>query len=203
LQTTQAELELALGMKRPTIVFLRNRQHIGTYGLESLPTGLKVVDDASALRDALLAEIAPFAISRPTFKKLRENYTTDPNNIHKCSMSFPNTCAIRMSEALGKISNEFLEKFAQSGLNLCPHNYMRGAQDLASVLRKADVLGVYDGGFSQPGSAPSEISGKKGIVAYMRIPGYDGQGHIDLWDGSAPVGDSYWSAETVWFWKLT
>jgi len=37
----------------------------------------------------------------------------------------------------------------------------------------------------------------------MNIPGFDGQGHIDLWDKNYPVGDSYWDAKTIWMWTLT
>ena len=37
----------------------------------------------------------------------------------------------------------------------------------------------------------------------MKIPGFTGQGHIDLWNDNIPVGDSYWDAETIWMWVLT
>ncbi len=52
------------------------------------------------------------------------------------------------------------------------------------------------------GNVPQKAKGKKGIVCYMNIPGYSGQGHIDLWDGNAPVGTDYWDAKTIWFWEL-
>jgi len=36
----------------------------------------------------------------------------------------------------------------------------------------------------------------------MKIPGFGGQGHIDLWDNNAAVGDAYWDAQTIWMWTL-
>jgi hypothetical protein len=138
------------------------------------------------------------------FAKLKSNYSTSPTSIHKCTMHFPNTCAIRMSEALIKTDNSLMDVFKVAGINKCLHSYVRGAQDLASVLAKPSALGPrtkgWNGNFD--GVAPSSIKGKKGIVCYMKIPGYSGQGHIDLWDNTGPVGDDYWDAETIWFWEL-
>lgn len=141
-------------------------------------------------------------MQKPSFKALLSNYTTNSRNIHKCSMAFPNTCAIRMSEALVKTENNFLEIFKNSGPNKCPHSYLRGAQDLASVLAKAIALGPRTSGWVGSGVTPANIIGKQGIVCYMNIPTFAGQGHIDLWNKLAPVGSEYWSAETIWFWEL-
>jgi hypothetical protein len=41
-------------------------------------------------------------ISRPAFASVDGAYTTDSTKIHICNLHFPNTCAIRMSEALAK-----------------------------------------------------------------------------------------------------
>ena len=142
---------------------------------------------------------------RPTFEKLKSNYKT--SGTHHCSMSFPNTCAIRMSEALAgadpaKVSGDkgFIEEFKKSGKNVCPHKYVRGAQNLASILFA--VWGPRDLGWESPGAAPAGILGKRGVVCYMNIPSFGGQGHIDLWDGRAPVGSAYWAASPIWFWAL-
>lgn len=70
-------------------------------------------------------------------------------------------------------------------------------------VRRADVFGVQNAGFPKPGQAPAAIKGVQGIVAYMNIPGYDGQDHNDLCDGNNPVEDAYWNANPIWFWKLT
>jgi len=49
------------------------------------------------------------------FSTLKSNYSTDPTNIHICTMHFPNTCAIRMSEALVKSDSTFLNVFKSAG----------------------------------------------------------------------------------------
>lgn len=143
-------------------------------------------------------------MNKPQFSSLKLNYRTQSTQIHSCSMSFPNTCAIRMSEALARTNKSFLDAFKNSGKNLCPHGYMRGAQDIASVLAKSSVFGNRDYGWSSQrnGKAPNKAIGKQGIICYMNIPGFSGQGHIDLWDNKVPVGDSYWDAGTIWMWTL-
>ena len=121
---------------------------------------------------------------KPLFKNLKENYETDSTQIHTCSMHFPNTCAIRMSEALVKTAPDLLEVFKKSNKNKCPHGYLRGAQDLASVLAQPYVLGSRSLGWEaqKNDEPPKNVIGIKGIICYMNIPGFDGQGHIDLWD---------------------
>lgn len=138
------------------------------------------------------------------FKTLKENYSTSPTSIHDCTMHFPNTCAIRMSEALIKTSDKMLEHFQASGVNKCPHGKIRGAQDLASVLKRPEVLGVRTRGWHGTANAsiPREAKGKTGIICFMNIPGFSGQGHIDLWDKEFPVGSDYWDAETIWLWEV-
>jgi hypothetical protein len=109
-----------------------------------------------------------------------------------------------MSEALVATNKEFLNAFKKSGKNVCPHGYIRGAQDLAAVLSSPGVFGARSYGWSaQPsGVAPTKVAGIKGIVCYMNIPGFSGQGHIDLWDGNDAVGSAYWDAKTIWMWSL-
>jgi hypothetical protein len=109
-----------------------------------------------------------------------------------------------MSEALVKTDKGFVDLFKKSGRNVCPHGYIRGAQDLAAALAGPHGWGRRDLGWSsQPnGTPPTTAHGVKGLVCYMNIPTYHGQGHIDLWDGKGPVGDEYWDAETIWLWKL-
>jgi len=120
-------------------------------------------------------------------------------------MSFPNTCAIRMSEALVKTNSAFLQVFKISGKNICPHGYVRGAQDLGAILQSGAGFGMRNFGWTGTADEkhPSAASGKKGLVCYMNIPGFGGQGHIDLWDGSAAVGSAYWRASTIWMWSLS
>jgi len=142
-------------------------------------------------------------IEKPVFSVLRLNY--QGRAAHTCRMYFPNTCAIRMSEALVRTNPKFLTAFKNSGKNVCPHGYIRGAQDLAAVLNSPGVFGTRTHGWNaQPnGTAPASAQGVKGIICYMDIPGFSGQGHIDLWDGNAPVGDEYWDSKTIWMWSLS
>lgn len=200
---TEAELRLAVALGKPVISVVGASSTIGNITLDAL--NLLTTPAASAEELAELAGpiLSAFLITRPRFDALRGNYSTQPSSIHNCSMSFPNTCAIRMSEALVAQDTAFLDRFDASGLTLCPHRYMRGAQDLAAVLRRGDVFGNFNQGFSRPGTAPASMNGRKGIICYMNIPQYpDAQGHIDLWDGSGPVGDEYWNADPIWFWHL-
>ncbi len=142
---------------------------------------------------------------RPSFYNLKSNYKKRSREIHTCSMHFPNTCAIRMSEALVRSNKRFLEVFKRSIKNKCPHGYIRGAQDLGAILAKPSVFGARDFGWNAQenrSTPPDDAIGKKGIVCYMKIPDFSGQGHIDLWDETKPVGQEYWDAETIWMWTL-
>jgi len=142
-------------------------------------------------------------MSRPAFASLKLQYPTGA--VHDCTMLFPNTCAIRMSEALAGVDAGWIDVFRKSGLNTCTHGYMRGAQDLASVLRRS--WGSHDKGFTAQAtrdSVPESMETVRGVVCFMEIPTFSGQGHIDLWrDGAiATDGKQYWDAETIWFWEL-
>jgi hypothetical protein len=199
---TQAEFEIAAGLGKPVIAFVGRGDRVGSYGFDELGPHAEIVADDDALCEALREKLLPFSLPKPTFTTLRGVYKTNPTDIHACTMQFPNTCAIRMSEALARVVTGIKDKFKTGGVNLCPHDYVRGAEDLAGVLRKADVFGVYNYGFSAPGSPPTSVNGKTGLVAYINVPGFPGQGHIDLWDGTAPAGEAYWNADPIWFWKL-
>jgi Type VI secretion system (T6SS), amidase effector protein 4 len=143
-------------------------------------------------------------MAKPAFSTLRSNYRVYSTQIHACTMSFPNTCAIRMSEALARCDPAFTQVFRSSGKNVCPHGYVRGAQDLGAVLQSSAGFGSRQFGWngSASGTPPAAALGKKGLVCYMTIPGFGGQGHIDLWDGSEAVGSAYWNAATIWMWTL-
>jgi hypothetical protein len=40
------------------------------------------------------------------------------------------------------------------------------------------------------------------VLSFIKIPGYDGQGHMDVWNKKDPVGHAYWDSAKVFFWKL-
>lgn len=136
--------------------------------------------------------------AKPSFNRIWSAYSKAN---HNCSMALHHQCAVRMSRALidaGWPSNTF--KSAQYTGKVCPHGYARGAQDLAAYLRR--VWGNRDVGWSKPGSVPANASGVKGLICFMNIPGFGGQGHIDLWDGSETKTGAYWGSDTIWLWKL-
>lgn len=147
--------------------------------------------------------IEAFAKPRPTYAALATGYSC--SGTHSCSMTFPNTCAIRLSEALVASNPGWLAVFRASGKNVCPHGYVRGAQDLASILASSVGFGIYDFGIDDPGGVvPAQIRSKQGIVIYMDIPTFpDGQGHIGLWNKeTGQCSEAYWNAKRVWFWGL-
>lgn len=200
---TQAEVQIALALGRPVIALLAEGEAIGSWSSSGLPAGVKLARSGEELESFASPLLQDSRVARPTFESLRRVYKVDAGSVHNCTMTFPNTCAIRMSEALAQVVPGILDKFKVSGFNLCKHNFIRGAQDLAAVLRRGDVFGVYDRGFEAPGSAPAQMMGEVGIACYMNIPSYpDGQGHIDLWDRTGPVGSAYWTGNPIWFWRL-
>jgi len=104
-----------------------------------------------------------------------------------------------MSKALTKADVMLKNSFKAASAHKTPSGAIRGAQDLAAILRRA--WGTPDQSWS--GTIGNPIG--NGVICYMNIPSYsDGQGHIGLWkNGSAYANDSYWSANPVWFWRLS
>jgi len=137
-------------------------------------------------------------LHRPSFATMWANY---PADIHGCSMHFPNTCAIRVSESLIKSGwdKDAFKNPLYPG-KICPHGYGRGAQDVAAFLAK--VWGRRDQGWGSQSGTPSKATSVKGVICFMNLPGFGGQGHIDLWDGSTTKRGAYWDAETTWLWIL-
>ena len=119
-----------------------------------------------------------------------------------------------MSDGLRQVSpkfeNAFKELASRLKLNLCKHGLVRGAQDLARIL--VQIYGTWNLGWVSQGryDLPYELKGnnRSGIICYMNIPNFNGQGHIDLWDGFAQdlvgnTGRKYWNSETIWIWTFT
>ncbi len=164
---------------------------------------------------------------RPTFDAAVLNYETDPESVHDCpfihrkSPINVNTCAIRMSEALviadeliasreaiaaltskpGSGKTLLLGKLGYRG-SLCPHGLARGARDLADYLRQQWGAPDLSWATLKDATPPDEVLGQTGVVAFIALPGFSGQGHIDLWNDTAAVGHDYWNAQKIFFWKL-
>ena len=165
---------------------------------------------------------------KPPFEDVLKAYRTDPETVHTCAILNPtpgpdgiNTCAARMSEALclanklvgdrvavtqNRVKNDVYPLLGGYGYrvygNLCSHGIARGARDLGEFLVRAwgAPKEWVKKELSEP---PPEIIGKRGVVCFIKIPGYGGQGHIDLFNENGCVGSGYWNSERVWFLEMT
>ena len=164
---------------------------------------------------------------KPSFDALALNYDTRPESVHDCPFIYRknpvsiNTCAVRMAEALaianglapsreaitaltaktGNGKRLLLGKFGYAA-NLCPHGVARGAGDLADFLRQQWGAPSLSWSARKEITPPEEVMGQTGLVAFIKLPTYAGQGHIDLWNETGPVGHAHWDALKVYFWKL-
>jgi len=114
---------------------------------------------------------------------------------------FKNTCAVRMNLALFKSGI-----FVQGGFEI-KKGIFKGkkvetnAYELAKRLKEEWGTPVTFSGNHLP-----EITGRKGLILFMNIPGYSGSGHIDLIDASSGEEcgtECYFNAGEKWFWPLT
>jgi hypothetical protein len=165
---------------------------------------------------------------KPSFDALVLNYDIHPESVHDCPYIHRkapiniNTCAIRMGEALviaggliasrediaaltdkaGTGKTKLMGKFGYRA-NLCPHGIARGAGDLADFIRQqwgAPTLSWV--GPRDPPTPPDEVMGQTGILAFIKLPDFGGQGHIDVWNDTSAVGHDYWNAGQIHFWRL-
>jgi hypothetical protein len=134
---------------------------------------------------------------RPKHDDVNKHYTMDEHDCPEISSS-RHQCAVRLSRAL--IGAGFAIDAAEYDDKLCPHGYARGAQDLGKYLKKK--WGTRDLGFEAPGTMPQQIKSKKGVILFINVPGFSGQGHIDLWDGKNTRSGAYWNSPEIWFWEL-
>lgn len=118
---------------------------------------------------------------------------------------YANTCALRISLA-----------FLGAGHSITPksHNILKGVHKgkgvqvsmrrLADTLARPNYLGSYEA--FTPQTAQRGIGARKGIVAFNKIPGFSGGGHIDLVLGAIDAtlcgSGCYYRSETIWFWPL-
>jgi hypothetical protein len=165
---------------------------------------------------------------KPSFAALLASYSTDPESVHDCPFLYKknpvsvNTCALRMGEALVISTGLIASREAITALtrgsgngrsfllgpygyaaNLCPHGISRGPRDLGDFLRGqwGSPERSWDAQ-AAPDTAPDDAMGLTGVVVFVGIPGYAGQGHVDLWNCDAPVGHAYWNVKKSFLWKL-
>ncbi len=135
-------------------------------------------------------------MARPTYTLITQHYSASAHNCPGLG-SPQHQCALKLSRTL-IASGIALNPYAA---NKCPHGLARGAQDLAAFLQTQ--WGPRDQGFSNPGLRPASLAGKHGIIVFCNIPDFEGQGHIDVFDGNVGLEGTYWDADPIWFWELT
>jgi hypothetical protein len=166
---------------------------------------------------------------KPSFESLLRHYQTDPETVHTCAILNPtaqddgiNTCAGRLSEALVLANGLAPDRAAiqrnrrKDGAfpllgpygfttfgNLCNHGIARGARDLGDFLTHHWGRPTHAFTARDDGSAPAELDKKTGVLCFVKIPGFSGQGHVDVWNQTRAVGSGYWNSQKIWFWSLT
>lgn len=166
---------------------------------------------------------------KPSFSDLLANYSTDRESVHDCPFMYRkhpiniNTCALRMAEALilanglaesreaiAKLTPRFsngkgflMGKYGYLA-NLCPHGVARGAGDLGNFLRQqwGPPTLCFTTPQDEPLIAPEEMSGRRGLLVFYKLPNYVGQGHTDVWNETDAVGAAHWDAQRSLFWAL-
>lgn len=141
-------------------------------------------------------------MSKPSFINLWVLY---PGEDHPCDGPWDNQCAIRMSVALNAEGHIRVDKGTYSEPK-CNHGHARGAQSLATWLRKYH-LGrpkIYTNG----ANAKSANISKTGIIFFKDCFSRDGitrtGDHIDLWLFGQTKGfrDPHNRSAQVWFWEI-
>jgi len=172
--------------------------------------------------------IACVQFSKPSFDALLASYDTDPESVHACPFIHTrdpvnvNTCAIRLGEALVLAAGLVADRDAIAALTrgsgdgrafllgrygyralLCPHGISRGAHDVADFLRAQwGEPSVRWDAQEEGQTAPDDAKGRKGVIAFVGIPSFGGQGHIDLWNDDGPEGHQYWNSREILLWEL-
>lgn len=169
---------------------------------------------ASLILWVLLSAFSP-AVLAIDYASVVKGYKTDeaPDGFLEFSakqgVTHPNTCAVRLAYALFLGDKEFFRDVtAKSGIEW--HGLPVRADDLAIILNtKLGKAVRYDSPDKSKGLAPTEIAGKKGILFFDKLEGWDGgTGHISLWDGNRvlDVGDGgagyFRRGERLYFWPL-
>lgn len=127
----------------------------------------------------------------------------DMEQLKKQNPGYANTCAVRLSLALLKSGMTFngrlkIKDGPHKGKMIEP-----GAKLLADQLARPQALGKPE--LIDPKDAMARLKGKKGVILFWKITGYDG-GHIDLIEPAQTTqvchSACYFSSKEIWFWPL-
>jgi hypothetical protein len=160
---------------------------------------------------------------KPKYATLKANYYSsnelNPNYVDKKQLyaeigydidvlirqnsGYHNTCAARVSLALIKSGVYFSGRLKIKAGGHVGRAIEPGAKLLADQLSMTTVFGRPQ--IFKPVDAVTKLQGKKGVVFFWKITGYDG-GHIDLIEpiDAVQVCNSacYFSCKEIWFWSL-
>ncbi|WP_338847165.1 T6SS effector amidase Tae4 family protein [Massilia sp. W12] len=136
-------------------------------------------------------------------QKLYREIGYDDEQLIKQNAGYKNTCATRMSLALLKSGVQIRGRLKIKEGSYKGKTFEPGAKLLADHLANRHILGRPL--VMTPATALSKLSGKKGIIFFWKIDGYDG-GHIDVIDSTTKeqVCNSacYFASKEIWFWEL-
>lgn len=133
---------------------------------------------------------------------LYEEIGYDIDNLLKQNPGYANTCATRMSLALIKSRVSFQGRLKIKAGPYKNYSVEPGAKLLADQLYRSS-LGKPQ--IFKAANAISNLRGKKGIVFFWKMDGYNG-GHIDLIEPMNAIlvcnSACYPSSKEIWFWAL-
>ena len=121
----------------------------------------------------------------------------------KENTAYINTCAARVSLALLKSNVPFAGRLLVKAGKYTGKKIETGAKLLADELRKPGAFG--DPETCTTANVLQKIKGRKGLILFWKITGYNG-GHIDLIDSSTAnavcSSGCYYQSKEIWFWPL-
>src|SRR5262245_23788775 len=135
-----------------------------------------------------------------TYKTLASHYSAKaPKGFKEFSsangVTQPNTCAVRLGYALFSTDRAFFTDVTAKSRTEW-YGIPTRASDLAIVLNQKLGKAVK--------TTISSLQGRTGIVFFDTIPGFEGTGHISLWDGGKVVdaGDYRSVSPRTYFWEI-
>lgn len=141
-------------------------------------------------------------MAQPSAYRLWQAYPFPPDR-SPCSDGYTNQCAIRMSIALEKCGVDL----ARYPGNKCTHGHARGAQGLASYLKR--IWGQPTWTYRRNRDrAASLLQAHNGLIFFKNCFTRSGEStregdHIDVWFfGKAQTYEDFTGSDEVWFWKL-
>jgi hypothetical protein len=115
--------------------------------------------------------------------------------------TYHNTCAARISLALIKTGIRVKGRIRIKAGPYKGELIEPGLLRLARILATKEYFGKPEKFLAE--DAEAGVGGRKGLIAFIKLPGYEGGGHMDLISYNVCASDCYWDAREIWFWELT